>query len=707
MVNDFLFELGCEELPSASVWPLADSLKKQLQVFFNQAKLTYKTIDCFATSRRLAILVKDLQASQAPQVIVRKGPSLTAAYNKDGEPTPALLGFARSCNVPVSQLTSTTTDKGDWVIFQSETEGVPTRDLLANFICQALHALPIAKPMRWGDQTFLFARPVHWTVLLWGNELIQAKILGTQTNRYTYGHRFHHPQAIELTEPREYELQLKEAFVIANFQNRRALIEKQILEIAAQNEAEVIIPSSLLDEVTSIVEWPKALLANFLPEFLQVPSEVIIASMQSHQKCFALRNKKGNLLPAFIAVSNLESKDPKQIILGNEKVMRARLQDAAFFYNQDKKRSLNQFVIETKKVTFQHGLGSLYEKSQRIQILMLQLSNTFNLTANQVQRAAELCKFDLMTGLVGEFPELQGLMGYYYAKESGESHEVAVALNEQYYPRFAGDELPSTALGLALSLTDRIDTLTGIFMLGHKPSGDKDPFKLRRHALAIARLLIQSSDPLNLSTLIKESIQLYAPLNLSSPKDKKSDQCFIVKEDETQIEKLIHYFILERLQSYYLSKGMTGDLCHAVLARQDDWLYDLDKRMDALTEFKQLAEAKILSASCKRVDHLLEQTQYDLTKLAPLQKELFTDDAEKNLFLSLMQVQQAIEPFYLKNDYKTVLQKLATLHQVINEFFDKVMVMVDDEAIKINRLQLLLELQMVLKSVANISLLQL
>ncbi|MBI2786510.1 MAG: glycine--tRNA ligase subunit beta [Legionella longbeachae] len=688
MVNDFIFELGCEELPSRSVKVLADELAKQLLAALDKAQLTYATVKRYATPRRIAIAIFGLQVEQKSQNVTRRGPALAAAYDKEGKATPALLGFAKSCGVDVAQLSRLETDKGAWMVYEMQSQGNKTKDILPALISQSLAALPIAKPMRWGARDDEFARPVHWCVMIYGNELIEHSLLGINTGRNSRGHRFHHSQEIAIESAQSYESQMKNAFVIADFAIRKQMIKEQVEYLAATIGATAIMPEDLLEEVTSIVEWPQALMADFEKDFLEVPAESLIASMQVHQKCFALKDKHEKLLPHFITVSNISSSNPKQVISGNEKVMRARLSDAAFFFRQDKKQTLSHHIAGTGQVVFQEKLGSLLDKALRVEALMNYLSPVLGLEIVPAQRAAQLSKCDLLTGMVGEFPELQGLMGYYYALHDGEDQLVAQALNEQYMPRFAADSLPESDLGLALSLADRIDTLVGIFAIGQKPSGVKDPFKLRRHALAVVRLLLARSSPLNLGTLIEQAMVHYGT---------------VVSIEPNLLEEL-KLFILERLQSYYQGQGVGGDLVHAVRARQDEWLYDLDKRLSALQLFVKLPEAASLSAACKRVNNLLSQVGKQT--LTTVNEHLLEEGVEQSLYRHINQVAQAVEPLYRSADYSTLLKLLASLKEPVDSFFDKVMVMVDDESIKANRLALLARLQNLLQGVADISLLQ-
>ncbi|MGL6029053.1 MAG: glycine--tRNA ligase subunit beta, partial [Legionella sp.] len=487
-----------------------------------------------------------------------------------------------------------------------------------------------------------------------------------------------------------YEQQLKDAYVIADFAQRKAAIKQQIEQLATPLNATVIMPEQLLDEVTSIVEWPQALIAGFDPEFLDVPAEALIASMQSHQKCFALKDATGKLMPYFITVSNIASTNPQQVIMGNEKVMRARLSDAAFFFRQDKKQVLSGHIAATKNIVFQTKLGSVHDKVSRVDALVAYLTPSLGLDEAQAARAVALSKCDLLSGMVGEFPELQGLMGYYYALNDGEHEQVARALDEQYMPRFAADELPASSLGLALSLADRLDSLVGIFAIGQKPSGVKDPFKLRRHALAMVRMLIHTAAELKLTDLITQASSAY-------------DSALI--QDKSTLAEL-KPFMLERLNSFYLAQDIRIDLILAVRARQDEWLYDFDKRLKALTSFVGLPAAASLSAACKRVNNLLSHAE-SISELPALNESLLSAGAEQALYQHLSQLRQTVEPLYQRGDYSAILTLLAELKEPVDAFFDHVMVMVDDEQLKQNRLALLVQLRDLLQGVADISMLQL
>ncbi len=690
MAKDFIFELGCEELPSHAVWPLAAALVDELRAGLEKASLQYKDLRAFATPRRLALIITALDEEQPKQHSTRRGPALAAAYGVDGEPSSALLGFAKSCGVSPSQLQTLENEKGSWLVYEALVEGSTTASLLPTLIQRALSQLPIAKLMRWGSGEEAFVRPVHWAVMLWGEELLNCEVLGVKTGLYTYGHRFHHPHALELTQASAYQATLKKAFVIADFAERRAMIVQQVEQLAASYRAIAVMPDWLIDEVTSIVEWPEALIADFKDDFLKVPPEALIASMQAHQKCFALQDTSGKLLPHFITVANIRSTNPKQVILGNEKVMHARLSDAAFFFAQDKKQPLAALFSATEKVIFQARLGSLEEKSQRISALMNFLAPLLDLNEQEARRAALLSKCDLLTGMVGEFPELQGIMGSYYAEHDGESLAVALAIKEQYLPAFANDKLPSSNLGLALALAERIDNLVGIFGLGEKPSGVKDPFKLRRQALAVVRLLLATPAALSLSELIATMQAIYSK--------KLPDLQAVTLE--------LQPFILDRLSSFYQSQNFTQDLIQAVSARQADYLYDFDKRLHAVADFIQLPEASILSVACKRVNNFLQQRDSVFTAGQGVDEHLLEVEAEKNLFEHLKKIEQLVVPLYEEANYEKILTHLTTLKKPVDLFFEKVMVMTDNQAIRANRLQLLSRLQNLLQGVADLSLLQ-
>lgn len=686
--HDLLIEVGTEELPSGSVNVLPQALADFFVTRFIDQGISFGQMRVFATPRRLGFLLHDVAEQQPTQTITRRGPAVSP-QDKTLEPSKALMGFAKSCGVETNALKRMKTDKGEWWFYETTQPGSMTIDLLLSMLQDALQTLPIPKPMRWSEGIYAFTRPVHWVIALYGDRIVDGSVMGVQINNLSRGHRFHHPEPITIPVPCLYESLLMDAKVVVDFAKRRQMILQQIEKIAAEKHVTPIIPDDLLDEVTAIVEWPNALMASFDESFLSVPAEALIASMQSHQKCFALNNEAGQLSAHFITVCNIESKMPEQVLQGNEKVMRARLSDAAFFYQQDLKKPLTEYLPDMEKVVFQARLGSLADKTTRMRALMASLQQVFELDADEAQRAVLLSKCDLLSGMVGEFPELQGLMGSYYATHHGESPAIAAALYEQYLPKFSTDILPSTSLGTALSLVDRLDTLVGFWGIGQKPTGVKDPFKLRRHALAIVRLLIKTRSSLTLSGLIEMTGHVYSGQFSVDPASLVAD---------------LKVFILERLQSYYQSQGIAPEMIYAVRARQDEWLFDLDKRLSALIEFVQLKESYALSQACKRVSNIVSQwPDMDLDLLKEVQKKLLTDGAEQALYEAIERIEKDIEPAYAAGEYNTILQTLATLKTPIDTFFENVMVMVEDESLKQNRIGLLLRLQALLQGVADIS----
>lgn len=686
--SDFLFELGVEELPSKAVLTLSKSLAENVRLGLDDAKIEHGEILSFGTPRRLAIIVKNVAHLQASQIVSKRGPAVNGSMDKDNNPLPSLLGFAKSCNVDVKDLKTIKTEKGEWWLFESDVDGLPTRELLFSLVQEAISKLPIAKLMTWGEGKYHFSRPVHWSLMLFGDEIIRGDMFGTTTGELSYGHRFHHPQAIKISKIANYVEELYSGKVIADFAIRRSIILEQLQALADKYNVTPIVSDDLLDEVTSIVEWPCAVFADFSADFLQIPEEVIIESLQHHQKCFAVKNLDGKLAPHFITIANIESTNPNRVKIGNEKVVRARLSDAAFFYKQDAKQSLESYAPNLEKVVFHAKLGSVAEKVLRVSKLTQYLIEYFSLDTNLAERAAFLSKCDLLTGMVGEFPELQGTMGCYYAQHDAEPEEVCLAIKEQYYPRFSGDDLPSSAYGLALSIADRIDTLVGLFALGQKPSGVKDPYKLRRHALAIVRMLLIVPKDISLKNLINTAIDGF--------KDK-----IIINREELFIS--LSTFIYERMLSFYQVQSIDSQYFHAVKASQADYLLDLDLRVKALLKYKDIPDAESLSAACKRVDNILTGSNISLNATKVF-SELFIAPAEQQLLFAVVDLETKIETLLKSLDYSLILQKLASIKKPVDDFFDNVMVMVEDPKIKENRLNLLLRLQNLLKTVADIAL---
>lgn len=685
-MQDFLFELGCEELPSAAVKSLSEALQISIKGQLVKHQLDHEDVVAYATPRRLTILIKQLAEQQPAQTNQRRGPALNAAYDEEGNPSKALIGFAKSCGVDTSALETLETDKGSWLVYNQHIEGKAVTQIMPVLFEEELRQLPIPKPMRWGEGDDPFVRPIHWVLMMYGERVIPCELFGLKADNKSYGHRFHAPEAIDIRSPQTYEEQLNKAFVVVDFAKRQMNIREQIYGLATKHHANAVMPQSLLDEVTSIVEWPVALCAEFDQHFLRVPPEALIASMQSHQKCFALTDQSGELINQFITIANIDSNNPKRVIEGNEKVMRARLSDAVFFFEQDQKQKLQDHIAMTAQVVFQQQMGTLKDKAERIGRLMSEYAPRLNLPADQVIRAAELSKCDLMTGMVGEFPELQGLMGYYYARHDGEDEAVALALHEQYFPRFSADDLAQSKLGWLLSLADRIDTLVGIFLQGKKPTGMKDPFKCRRHALAIVRMLLEQPTHFSLSELINRAASSFEGQ---------------ISRDKSQLEQL-KPFILDRLQSHLVAQNVTSHQVDAVLAKADDDLYDVGQRVAALVTFIQSPACESLASACKRVGNILRQAEVSQKEV--VEKQL-VEGAEKHLWQQLLTTQQSCQKAGSEQDYEASLAYLAALKDPVDDFFDHVMVMVDDEKVKQNRLALLCQLQNTLQQVADISLL--
>lgn len=689
--SDFLFELGVEELPSKAVSELSAALAVNIKDGLQKASIKHAAIEHFGSPRRMAVLVKDVAHMQDNQKVSRRGPAVAGSLDADNNPKQSLQGFARSCGVAVNELSKVATPKGDWWMYEADLDGKPTKDLLLGIVQESLDKLPIAKLMTWGDAKFNFVRPVHWAIMLFGNDVIPGELFAVKVGRDSYGHRFHHPEAVCIQSSASYVQALHTVKVVSSFATRRALILQQLNALAAEHSLTVIIPDDLLDEVTSIVEWPNAILASFPPEFLEVPEEAIIESLQQHQKCFALKDKHGKLSPHFITIANIVSKKPENVIAGNEKVVKARLSDAAFFYEQDAKQPLANYALAIDKVVFHARLGTLADKVQRMSKIMHYLAPKLSLDVQLAERASLLAKCDLLSGMVGEFPELQGIMGYYYAIKDGESADVAVAIKDHYYPRFAADKLPGSAYGAALSIADRVDNLVGLFAIKQKPTGVKDPFKLRRHALALVRILLSLEHDLSIVDLLKASLDTYAEV--------------VAIDTEEVIESLLA-FIFDRMQSYYQTQGIESHYFFAVKAQQSQYFADMDARIQALLHFKQIPEAAALAAACKRVDNILANAKLEHLTLQ-ISEELLTEEAEQSLFTNMLDLEKTVDSLQTANNYQGLLSCLASIKQPLDDFFTNVMVMVDDEQIKLNRLQLLRRLQKLLKTVADIGLINL
>ena len=661
--RDFLVELGTEELPPKALKKLSEAFTAGIIEGFEKAGLQYGAVHGYAAPRRLAVWVEALVTAQPDKATERRGPALQAAFGPDG-PTKAALGFATSCGVTMDQLARLETDRGSWLIYRGMEQGKPTQELIPSIVQQSLDNLPIPKRMRWGDLTAEFVRPVHWLVLLFGNEVIDAEILAVKSGRETRGHRFHHPEKLYIGEPAAYAPLLEtEGRVVASFADRREAIRGQVQEAAVKLGGVAVIDEELLDEVTGMIEWPMAVAGSFEERFLAVPAEALISAMKGHQKYFHAVDKHGKLMPNFITVSNIESKDVAAVRGGNERVIRPRLSDAEFFWNQDRKLSLEQRLESLKSVVFQQKLGTVYDKVQRVMGLAFNCAMQIGCddsAASLAKRAAELSKCDLMAAMVGEFPELQGIMGRYYARHDNEPQEVAIALDEQYMPRFAGDRVPRTSAGQALAIADRLDTLVGIFGIGQLPTGDKDPFGLRRAALGVLRTIIENR---------LEQFDLYSILGLV-----RNQHGFA---DKKQLQDQTYDFMMDRLRAYYAEQGITTIVFDAVLAVKPTRPYDFDQRVRAVNTFRSLSEAESLVAANKRASNILRQADEHGIKVGDrVDAALLQDAAEKALAERINSVAAAVKPALEQFDYTTALQQMAALREPVDAFFDQVMVMV-------------------------------
>jgi glycyl-tRNA synthetase beta chain len=620
--------------------------------------------------------------------VEKRGPALQAAFDDDGCPTPAAEGFARSCGVTVEQLDKLETDKGSWLVYRSHQPGRPAAQLIPDLVRQALDRLPIPKRMRWSDLEAQFVRPVHWVVLLFGDEVIETEILSVRTGRASRGHRFHHPDPIAIPAPAEYEVLLEtEGKVMADFERRAETVRAQVEAEALRLKRTAVIDPDLLNEVTAMVEWPMAVTGNFEARFLEVPQEALISTMAANQKYFHLVDDQQRLQPHFITISNIESRDPDVIRAGNERVIRPRFSDAEFFWNQDRKIRLEARLPQLKTVVFQHKLGSLYDKVQRLTRLAGTIAARLDGDQKLAIRAAELCKCDLLTEMVGEFPNLQGIMGRYYALHDGEHPAVAQAIDDHYRPRFAGDDLPGEVIGQALALADRLDTLVGIFAIGQIPTGDKDPYALRRAALGILRILIEKQRDLDLQDLLGLAADQY-PATLKARK---------------AVPQVLE-FVLDRLRAYYQDRGIRPDVLEAVLALQPTRPLDIDARIHAVDAFRALPEAESLAAANKRIGNILKKVKGALPDT--IDTALLQDPAEQALYETLTRLHDSVGKLIEQGDYKAALQQLAGLREPVDAFFDAVMVMADDPALRNNRIALLNRLHGLFLEVADISKLQ-
>jgi glycyl-tRNA synthetase beta chain len=683
--QDFLFELFTEELPPNNLQQLSQSLRENIAQNLAAQHLTYQAITSFASPRHLAVLVQQLDAKQPMQQIKRRGPAVSAAFDAQKQPTKACLGFAKSCGVEVQQLEIMKTKQGEWLVFNKDEPGKTIFALAGEIIDAALKKLPITRAMRWGEHEFAFVRPVHAVVLMFGKQVIPHKVLGIATANLTFGHRFLSPKAIKLTNPSTYVKSLHQHYVMVDFTARKTNIQQQTATLAASLPGKAIVDDDLLNEVAALVEWPVGLLATFPQRFLQVPREILISSMQKHQKCFPMQDEHGNLLPNFITISNIKSKNPKIVVQGNERVMHARLADAEFFYTIDLKHSLASRVEKLKDVIFQQQLGSVYAKTMRLMELAKWIAGLVGVDVTQAQRAAYLAKADLLTNVVYEFPELQGIMGYYYALHDQEPEEIAIAIREQYMPIAANAALPKTILGQILAIADRVDTLVGVFGIGRLPTGDKDPFALRRAALGIIRIIITNKLDINLLLLLERAKDLY--------------------QDAITNDKVITQvldFIQDRFKYWVLEQQFSANEFAAIVSNKIHNLYDLQQRLLAVHKFSQLPQAADLAIANKRVSNLLAKEAQQLAGNI-LKEELLVEANEIKLAELIKTKEKNAAKLYAASQYVELLKDLAELHQPVNRFFDEVMVMVEDDDLRHNRLTLLAKLRQLFLQVADIS----
>ncbi|MEI5640085.1 MULTISPECIES: glycine--tRNA ligase subunit beta [unclassified Pseudoalteromonas] len=685
--ENLLVEIGTEELPPKALRKLAESFAENTQQELEALELEHQGVSWYASPRRLGVKVKALQTKQADKVVEKRGPAIKAAFDADGNATKAALGWARGCGIDIADAERLETEKGVWLLHKAKVEGQQTLALLNDVINKALAKLPIPKPMRWGANKTQFIRPVHTVAALLGDQQVSGEVLGKAISNELQGHRFHHPERVRVNHADDSFAVLKDAYVMADYEARKALIRSQIEAEAQKLDAQVAMDEDLLEEVTSLVEWPVTLVASFEEAFLEVPDEALIYTMKDDQKYFPLLDKQGNLINKFLFVSNIESKDPSVVISGNEKVVRPRLADAQFFFEADKKKTLESRLESLGSVLFQKQLGTLKDKSERISALAGYIAEQLGADKAMAERAGLLSKTDLMTEMVMEFTDVQGVMGMHYARIDGEAEEVALAQNEQYMPRFAGDDLPSNPISFAVALADKFDTLVGIFGIGQTPKGDKDPFALRRAAIGALRIMVEKALPLDIKDIVAKAMTLFA--------DKLSNDN--VAED-------VFEFMLGRFRAWYQEEGFSVDVIQAVLARRPTSPVDFDRRVKAVSHFRTLAEAEALAAANKRVNNILAKN--NVSSDSAVDQALLQEAAEQQLAQQVAALTTELQPVYAAGDYQQALTRLASLRAAVDDFFDNVMVMAEDQAVKQNRLALLSQLSRLFLNTADISVLQ-
>ena len=687
MVSSCLIEIGTEELPPKALKNLSQNFAELINKGLQEAELAPGKTEVFATPRRLALRLEEVPEKQVDRLVERRGPAVAAAFDTDGNPSKAASGFARSCGVEVDELERRETEKGAWLYYSSTAPGKSLRELLPNILDTALSALPIPKRMRWGDRSDEFVRPVKWLVLLLDDAVVDAEVFGLGSGRLSYGHRFHAPGALEIEHASEYETLLRDSGkVIASFEERRDSIREQVEKAASELGGFARMEDDLLDEVTALVEWPVVVCGGFDDGFLELPAEVLVTTMQENQRYFAVFDADGRLMPHFISIANIASSDPSVVASGNERVIRPRFADAEFFYSQDVKQGLARMRKRLDSVVFQDRLGSLGDRVRRITALASGIAEQLGADKTLAQTAAGLCKADLMSDMVGEFPKLQGVIGRYYADLQGEDAAVAAAIEEHYWPRYAGDSLPQSALSQAIALADRIDSLVGIFAIGEKPGGDKDPFALRRAALSVLRIIVENKLDLDIEALCHLAADAY-PEDLAA---------------SAAVPEVVEY-VFDRQKAYYQEQGIAFDVVDAVAYDTPGSLYDCDRRIRALQAFQQHEAAPALAAANKRISNILKKQDYSVRDVNP---ELLQEEAERELLRQMRDIETEVGARFAQAEYLEGLELLAQLRPVVDRFFDDVMVMVDDADLKNNRLALLDELLQSFRRVADLSRIQ-
>ncbi len=687
--TNFLFELGTEELPPVALSNLSRVFTNNIKKGLDDAQLGYSDIQSFATPRRLAVLVNNLSPRQADSEETRLGPAVAAAFDADGEPTKAAIGFAKSCHVEVSELQQLETDKGLRLGLTIKHTGKASSDLLGDIVTQALQSLPIPKAMRWGDRNESFVRPVKWLVALIDADVLPLELFGCQSHRISCGHRFMSDGNVSIDTATSYQDALKQAYVLADIGERKQVITQQVEALAQEHKLNAVIDPDLLDEVAALVEWPVALVGEFETEFLSVPKEALISTMSKNQKYFHVLTDDGSLANRFVTISNIESTNPAAIIAGNEKVIRPRLADAKFFFEVDSKQSLTKKASKLENIVFQNKLGSVADKCHRLGNIAQQYAPVVGANNDLVKTAAAICKADLVTEMVGEFPNLQGIMGKYYAQNEGLANEICLSLEEIYLPKSANDQLPTTGTGTCLALADRIDTLVGIFGIGQTPSGNKDPYALRRAALGILRILLERNLDIDLADLVASSRRIYADTGIE-----------IDPDTESQLQE----FFRSRTRALYLDKGFSAQEISAVEALSITKPVDFDKRIQAVKSFSMMPESGPLASANKRVANIISKNMTG--NIPQIEPELLVEPAEHELFSVYLELQQDIQTLCQESDYAEALHKLTTFSEPLEQFFDNVMVMSDDEATKNNRIALLAGVRQLFLAVADISCLQ-